>query len=251
MAFDNQGDPVQSGGGISSMTTNSNTVIHARHLSKTYGNGSKAPVRAVSNVAFTAKRGEVLLIRGPNGSGKTTLLSMLGCMISPSRGSLLILGENVTHLSQRRLTEFRIKHIGFVFQTFRLLDALTVLENVELPMNLGGMRQPDSSRKAKALLEEFDLLHRAGFYPQALSGGEKQRVAVARAFANDPSMILADEPTGSLDSRSGKAAVESLCSAARRCQTTVLIVSHDGRIEPVADRVFGMEDGRLKGGKAL
>jgi len=230
------------------MKTDSNTVIRARQLCKTYGNGSKPPVRAVSGVAFTAERGEVLLIRGPNGSGKTTLLSMLGCMIPPSRGSLWILGENVTRLSQRRLTEFRMKHLGFVFQTFRLLDALTVSENVELPMNLGGMRRPDSARKAGALLEEFGLLHRAGFHPQALSGGEKQRVAVARAFANDPSLILADEPTGSLDSRAGKAAVESLCSAARRCRTTVLIVSHDSRIEAVADRVLCMEDGRLKGG---
>jgi putative ABC transport system ATP-binding protein len=230
------------------MTTNPITVIRAGHLSKTYGNGSKAPVRAVSDISFTASRGEVLLIRGPNGSGKTTLLSMLGCMIAPSRGSLVILGEDITLLSQRRLTAFRIKNIGFVFQTFRLLDALTVQENVELPMNLAGMRRPDSLRKAGSLLEEFNLLHRAGFHPRVLSGGEKQRVAVARAFANDPSVILADEPTGSLDSRSGRAAVESLCSAARRCQSTVLIVSHDGRIEPVADRIFGMEDGRLTEG---
>jgi len=230
------------------MTTNPIAVIRTRNLSKTYGNGSKTPVRAVSNVAFKAMRGEVLLIRGPNGSGKTTLLSMLGCMIAPSRGSLSILGENVTLLSQRRLTVFRIKNIGFVFQTFRLLDALTVLENVELPMNLAGMGRSDSLRKARSLLDEFDLLHRSGFLPRALSGGEKQRVAVARAFANDPSVILADEPTGSLDSRSGRVAVESLCSAARRCQSTVLIVSHDARIVPVADRVFEMEDGRLTEG---
>jgi putative ABC transport system ATP-binding protein len=173
---------------------------------------------------------------------------MLGCMIAPSRGSLSILGQDVTRLSQRRLTGFRIKNIGFVFQTFRLLDALTVLENVELPMNLAGMRRPDSRRKAASLLDEFDLLHRSGFRPRALSGGEKQRVAVARAFANDPSLILADEPTGSLDSRSGRAAIESLCSAARRSQSTVLIVSHDARIVPVADRIFGMEDGRLTEG---
>jgi putative ABC transport system ATP-binding protein len=232
------------------MKPEANTAIRAIGLCKTYGNHGNVAgtrVRAVENATLSVNPGEVLLIEGPNGSGKTTLLSMLGCLLPPTRGSLRILDEEVTGLSQARLTAFRIRNIGFVFQTFRLLNALTVSENVELPMALARASREGSARRTRELLDEFRLSHRAGFFPTVLSGGERQRAAMARAFANNPFVILADEPTGSLDSRSGRAAVESLCAAARRHGAAVVIVSHDRRIEPFADRILCMEDGRLTG----
>jgi putative ABC transport system ATP-binding protein len=221
-------------------------TVKAAHLSKTYYMGSSIAVPAVSDISLEAKAGEVLLISGPNGSGKTTLLCILGCLIRPSSGKVSITGRDVTALSQRELTTFRLQHIGFIFQTFQLLDSLTAIENVELILNLGGRGRPDSLIRAEEMLEELNISHRARFFPKALSGGEKQRVAIARALANDPMLILADEPTGSLDSRAGQEAIELLCETAVRTNRTVIIVSHDVRIERYAHRVLRMEDGQIK-----
>jgi putative ABC transport system ATP-binding protein len=221
-------------------------MISCRRLSKTYNTRTSTEVRAVADMDLTVRKGEIVLIIGPNGSGKTTLLSMIGCMIPPTSGSLCILGQSPSSLSQHRLTLFRMSHMGFVFQTFRLLDALTVFENIELPLCLSGVRKSESRARTKMTLESLHLLHRACFYPNVLSGGEKQRVAIARALARDPSIILADEPTGNLDSLSGKAVIELLCTAARKRGKSVVIVSHDARIEPHADRILRMEDGRIQ-----
>jgi putative ABC transport system ATP-binding protein len=223
-------------------------LIRAGHLSKTFVTAAGVRVEAVREVELEVRGSEMVLIAGPSGSGKTTLLSLLGCLIAPSRGSLEIAGADVIRLGPEELSAFRLQRIGFVFQTFRLLDALTVTENVELPLNLAGVRRPQSRRQALARLEELGMAHRAEFFPDALSGGEKQRVAIARALVLDPPVVLADEPTGSLDSRTGQAVIELLSRVAEQSGVAVLVVSHDPRIEPFAHRVLHMEDGRLTPG---
>jgi putative ABC transport system ATP-binding protein len=221
-------------------------IVEIEHLAKTYFSNSSVTVQAVVDVSLEVKQGETLLISGPNGSGKTTLLSMIGCLLKPYSGTIKICGNNVIGLSQRELALFRLKNIGFIFQSFRLLDFLTARENVELILNLTGMGRPDSSEKAEMLLDEVEILHRADFFPKALSGGEKQRVAIARALANDPRLVLADEPTGSLDSHAGQAAIHLLCHLAQKRNKAVIIVSHDPRIRSYARRIIHMEDGRIK-----
>jgi len=221
-------------------------AIAAENLTKVYLNHSRPPVQAVNGVGLTVAAGEIVLISGPNGSGKTTLLSMLGCLLKPNAGTIRICGRDVTVLDQRELADFRLRHIGFVFQNFRLLDSLSVMENVELPLNLAGIRRPESRERARAALEELKISHRARFYPNVLSGGERQRAAIARALVNDPGIVLADEPTGSLDSVAGRAAMEYLSEAARKSGKAVVIVGHDERIRSFADRVITMEDGSVK-----
>jgi putative ABC transport system ATP-binding protein len=196
--------------------------------------------RAVDDVSLDVERGEIVLIIGPNGSGKTTLLSMLGGLVRPTSGSVIVDGRALHELTERELEVFRLKRVGFVFQTFRLIDALSVRENVQLVLELAG-----ETRAVDALLDRVGALHLANRNTRTLSGGEKQRVAIARALANDPAIILADEPTGSLDSAAGEAAIALLCDSARNDGRAVVIVSHDTRIAHHADRVVRMNDGRI------
>jgi putative ABC transport system ATP-binding protein len=184
---------------------------------------------------------------GPSGSGKTTLLSMLGGLLRPTSGSIRIAGRELTTMRPAQLTAVRRHEVGFVFQTFNLLSALTAVENVEVAMVLAGVPRRDARRRATALLDELGMSARLGFLPEALSGGEKQRVSIARALANDPRIILADEPTANLDSKHGLAVVHLLRDIARRRGRSVVIVSHDTRIRDVADRVLWLEDGHLSG----
>ena len=227
------------------MNTSNHLAVESRSLTKTYANPSGPEVVAVKDISLQISQGEVVLICGPNGSGKTTLLSLIGCLLQPTAGSIQVLGQETTGLSQKELSRFRLLNIGFVFQHFRLLESLTALENVELPLNLAGQRRPESLQKAREALAGMGVEHRADFLPSTLSGGERQRVAIARALIHAPRLILADEPTGNLDSKAGREAVELLCGAARRHGQTVVIVSHDERIRSAADRVFSMEDGKL------
>jgi putative ABC transport system ATP-binding protein len=220
-------------------------IARAVGLSKEFGGVAEARVRAVQDVTLKILAGEMTLITGPSGSGKTTLLSMLGGLIPPSAGELELAGCVATGLPQSKLTELRLRSVGFVFQSFQLIDALSVVENAELPLNLAGVGRPESQRRAMELLEELGLGDRLHFRPRSLSGGEKQRVAIARALANHPPLLLADEPTGSLDSRAGLQVIELLHAAARERGKAVLVVSHDLRIRSYADRVFTMEDGVL------
>lgn len=218
------------------------SLLEAQGVTKEYDSG--VLVRAVSEVSLSVDRGELVLIIGPNGSGKTTLLSMLGGLMRPTRGSIRI-GDRALHeLSDAALTDFRLRHIGFVFQGFRLLDAMSVRENVQLVLELAGHK--DARGRAEEILRRFDALHLADRSPRVLSGGEKQRVAIARALANEPSLILADEPTGSLDSAAGAATIALLAETARSEKRGVVIVSHDTRIEPYADRTIRMLDGRVQ-----
>ncbi|MCT7985862.1 ABC transporter ATP-binding protein [Laspinema sp. A4] len=221
------------------------SILKAEHLYKMYGQKNLNLVQAVENVSLELNAGELVMISGPNGSGKTTLLSLLGCMGKPTEGRIKILDCEVTGLPQTELTDFRLKNIGFIFQTFRLLNFLTVLENVKLILNLAGKSGIAAHQRAKTLLEELNIAHRANFFPPALSGGEKQRVAIARALANDPPLLLADEPTGSLDYHTGQSVIQLLSNVAKTHQKAVAIVTHDPRIEHYADRILKMEDGHL------
>jgi putative ABC transport system ATP-binding protein len=220
----------------------SEVLLTAESLTKEYHSG--VVVRAVTGVSLTVSRGEVVLIIGPNGSGKTTLLSMLGGLMRPTRGTIH-LGDRALHeLSDAALTDFRLRHVGFVFQGFRLLDVLSVRENVQLVVEMAGREH--ARRTAEEMLSHVDALHLAARSPRVLSGGEKQRVAIARALANQPDLILADEPTGSLDSAAGESAIQLLTDTARAEGRGVVIVSHDTRIAHHADRIIRMADGGVQ-----
>jgi putative ABC transport system ATP-binding protein len=219
----------------------SDALIVAENVTKEYVSG--ALVRAVNDVSLEVRQGELVLIIGPNGSGKTTLLSMLGALARPTRGAVRFGNQSLATLTDRQLSDFRLRGVGFVYQSFRLLDALTARENVQLVLDLAGRAGARSI--AESLLDRVDALSIAGRSPRVLSGGEKQRVAIARALANDPEAIFADEPTGSLDSAAGESAIRLLHDAARVDGRAVVVVSHDTRIKPYADRVLQMIDGRL------
>jgi putative ABC transport system ATP-binding protein len=218
------------------------SAVAAVALSKSYP--GPAPVPAVTDVSLAVEAGEVVLISGPNGSGKTTLLAMLGGLLPPTGGTIEVAGERLDSLTPARLAAFRLRTIGFIFQSFRLLEELTAAENVRLVLELAGAA--DAGARTETLLAEMGMADRAGRLARHLSGGEKQRVAIARALACDPAVLLADEPTGNLDSRAGEQAVQLLAQAARSRGKAAIIVSHDPRIEKHADRVLRMADGRLQ-----
>lgn len=227
------------------MDYKSPSVLKLDKVTKIYGFGN-VEVRAVDNVDLTASGGEIVLIMGPSGSGKTTLLTMAGALLKPTSGTIEIDGENIATLAEKNKIWVRRHKIGFVFQTFNLLSNLTALENVLVPLGLAGVKSTIARKKALGLLEAFDLGHRSSFIPEKLSGGEKQRVSIARSLANDPKLILADEPTANLDSKRGREIMRLLRSVAKNMGKLVIVVSHDQRLTEIADRVFWMEDGQLK-----
>ncbi len=221
-------------------------VLELNRVSKIYGNGHTA-VSAVSEVELKIKPGEIVLIMGPSGSGKTTLLSMAGLLLKPSQGEIRISGQRINGLNQRRLAALRLRSLGFVFQAYNLLGALTAVENVELVMNMAGKRGNQARKRSEELLSMLGLSHRLHHLPADLSGGEKQRVAIARALANDAPLILADEPTGNLDSKTGLEVMELMCCGLGRDQgRSIVIVTHDHRLQAIADRILWLEDGKLK-----
>jgi putative ABC transport system ATP-binding protein len=221
------------------------TALTARQLDKTYGEGT-TEVHAVRAVDLEVQAGEVVLIMGPSGSGKTTLLSMLGAMLRPTSGQIVVESNDITAISESRLPELRATTFGFVFQDFNLLGALTALENVEFALNLGGVTGQEAHRRAEELLIGLGLTDRLSFRPDKLSGGEKQRVAIARALANQPPVILADEPTANLDSKIGHEIARLLRRIATEEKRAVVIVSHDTRLRDVADRILWLEDGAFR-----
>jgi putative ABC transport system ATP-binding protein len=222
-------------------------LLRVNDVSKIYSNGGGGVV-AVNHVSLEVRAGEVILILGPSGSGKTTLLSLMGGLLSPTSGEVWVGEQNVNRLSDVALSRLRSREIGFVFQSFNLLDFLTVRKNVEVALNLAGVRGRAARERATDLLCQVKLEHRLGFWPRDLSGGEKQRVSIARALANDPTVLLADEPTGNLDSATGRIVVELLAGLARQRGSGVVIVTHDNRIMDVADRVLHLSDGMLVDG---
>lgn len=219
-------------------------VLRVHHVSKTFGRGHTA-VQALQDVHFHVAPGDIVLIMGPSGSGKTTLLTIAGGLLKPTTGEVTIDGHEITKLSERELPAIRLRSLGFVFQSFNLLSALTALENVTIPLFMNGESRRGSTQQAKALLEKLGLGQRLHSLPYQLSGGEKQRVAIARALINDPKIILADEPTANLDSKIGHEVMQLLCQIACGENRAVVIVSHDERLKDVAKRVLTIEDGRL------
>jgi len=217
-------------------------LIELRGVSKSYRKGGET-VDAIADVDLELPEKGMVAIVGPSGSGKSTLLHMIGAMDRPTRGEVIVDGQSVNGLSQGELTRFRRRMIGFVFQTFNLIPNLTALENVALPMEFNGVAKSERTPRAKALLERFQLGHRLRHRPNELSGGEMQRVAIARATANEPRLVLADEPTGNLDSRSGQMIYELLHEISR--DRTVLVVTHAEELARSADRVVHIRDGRL------
>ncbi len=220
-------------------------ILELKNVSKVYGSGHTA-VRAVKSVSLQVRPGEIVLIMGPSGSGKTTLLSMAGLLLRPTEGEVFVAGQKVNGLSQREIAALRLRKLGFVFQAYNLLSALTARENVEIVMNLAGVRGKDARERAEELLTMLGLGDRLNHLPADLSGGEKQRVAIARALANEAPLILADEPTGNLDSKTGREVMELLCCGLGRDQgRAIVIVTHDHRLKEIADRVLWLEDGEL------
>lgn len=226
-------------------------ILELRNVSKMYGSGHTA-VKAVDRVDLQVAPGEIVLIMGPSGSGKTTLLSIAGLLLHPSSGIVTIKGEKIDRLSQRQMASLRLRTLGFVFQSYNLLGALTARENVEVVLNLAGVAGRKALNRAVELLGMLGLGHRLDHLPADLSGGEKQRVAIARALANDPALVLADEPTGNLDSKTGQEVMELLCCRLGRDKgRAIVIVTHDHRLCEIADRVLWLEDGRLRDGHDL
>jgi len=220
-------------------------ILRATALTKVFGEGD-SQVRAVDGVDLQVCAGEMLLIMGPSGSGKTTLLTMLGGLLRPTSGTIDIDGVDITALKESQLTPVRRKSVGFIFQSFNLWESLSVEENIELALNMAGVRGRAASSRARALLEQQGLGHRLRFRSRDLSGGEKQRVSIARALANEPRLLLADEPTANLDSKRGRNVMHMLRDLSRGAERAVIVVSHDQRIREVADRVLWLEDGRIK-----
>ncbi|MET3161816.1 UNVERIFIED_ORG: putative ABC transport system ATP-binding protein [Arthrobacter sp. UYEF10] len=219
-------------------------VVSVEDVSKTFGAGHTA-VTAVDHVSLSVEAGDIVLVMGPSGSGKTTLLSMIGTLMSPTEGRILISGQDTSTLGPAQLSRLRLHEFGFVFQTFNLLSALTAEENVMMPLLTAGVPRKHARAKARTALEQLGLGHRLRNLPRDLSGGEKQRVAIARSLANDPRLILADEPTANLDAKTGQDVTLLLCETACRESRAVIIVSHDQRLRTAAKRVITIEDGRL------
>lgn len=221
-----------------------NAALTVEGLTKVFGSG-RAEVRAIDHLSFTAGVGEIVLIMGPSGSGKTTLLTIVGGLMRPTSGTVRVGDWDLTSLKERQLTDFRRHHLGFVFQSFNLLEALSAAENVEAALNFAGVRGHKARQKAADLLRSLNMSDRLKAKPRTLSGGERQRVSIARALANDPQLLLADEPTANLDTEHGHEVVVLLRDIAKSQGRTVVIVSHDHRIRTVADRVMWLQDGRF------
>ena len=219
-------------------------VIRVENLTKVYQMG-EIEVHALRGVSFNVKKGEVLAIMGPSGSGKSTLMNMIGCLDVPTEGDYYLEGELVSTLNDDQLALVRNRKIGFVFQTFNLLPRATALANVELPMRYAG-KNGDRSKIAREALEAVGLGERIYHQPNELSGGQQQRVAIARALVNEPAIILADEPTGNLDTKSGDEIMNLLLELNKNEGATLLIVTHDPEAAKVAERVIYLRDGRIE-----
>lgn len=219
-------------------------MIEATEIVKVLGEGA-GRVDALRGIDLSLVGGELTLLMGPSGSGKTTLLSVLGCMLSPTSGTVRIRGLSTTGLGPEQLAELRRDNVGFVFQSYHLFPTLTAAENVRLALDVRGDRSQLARIKADKALATVGLSHKANAFPRELSGGEQQRVAVARAIVGDASVILADEPTAALDSENGHAVMTVLAEIAKDPARALFIVTHDPRIMPFADRILRIEDGRI------
>ncbi len=221
-------------------------IIEARSVSMTLGAGP-GQVEALKGVDLVLDGGELMVLMGPSGSGKTTLLSILGCMLTPTEGTVRVCGISTEGAGAEQLAKIRREHVGFVFQSFHLFPTLTGEENVRLALDVRGERGVEAQAKARKVLEGVGLAHKMAAFPRQLSGGEQQRLAIARAIVAEPSVVLADEPTAALDGVNGKAVMGILSAIAKEQGRAVLVVSHDARLTGFADRIMHIEDGVLTG----
>ena len=219
-------------------------IIELRNVWKTYKMGN-LEVHALRGINLKIKRGEFIAIMGPSGSGKSTAMNMVGCLDVPTKGDIFLSGKNISHLEESDLAQIRGKKIGFIFQKFNLLNTLSAKENVILPMRFQNKFGEELKKKASKLMDLVDLKDRMDHKPGELSGGEQQRVAIARSMANDPEVILADEPTGNLDSTTGTKVLDFLKKLHKEKGTTIIMVTHDKKVAEEADRVEYLKDGQI------
>ena len=227
------------------MDASGGVILDLNGVTKIYGSGEFA-VSALKETNFTVLGGEIVAVMGPSGSGKTTLLTIAGALLRPTTGTVAICGIDVTNMSEARLAAIRREQIGFVYQSFNLLEALTAIENVRIVLQeKRNHSKAHAAERAREMLEVFGLSHRIDSLPKKMSDGEKQRVAIARALAKDPELILADEPTANLDAKRGHEVMALLRQKAMELHKAVVVVSHDNRIREFAHRIVWLEDGRL------
>lgn len=223
---------------------NNNSIVSAKGLSRTFFLGGE-PVKAIDRVDLEVEEGEFVVFKGKSGSGKSTLLSLIAGLDRPTSGSLTVSGIDLQQLPPVQLARFRQEHIGMVFQSFNLLPTLSVLENIALPALLAGAQTTPAYGKARQLLRLAELEHRANHHPSEISGGEMQRTAVARALVNDPVLIIADEPTGNLDSKTGGRILDFIKDLNRNLGRTVIVATHSTDADAMAHRILNLEDGRI------
>jgi putative ABC transport system ATP-binding protein len=223
----------------------SDTAVACRELTKEFGDGD-SKVLALRGVDMEVYAGQMSLLVGPSGCGKTTLISIIAGLLDPTGGELSVLGQDLRKLRGRQLVRFRGEHIGFVFQQYNLLPALTAAENAAVPLLIGGMRRRDAVAKAAAVLESVNLGDKINALPAQLSGGQQQRVAIARALVHEPKLLVCDEPTAALDARSGHMVMELLRRVAVQPGRAVIVVTHDNRVFGFGDRIIHMNDGRIE-----
>jgi putative ABC transport system ATP-binding protein len=218
--------------------------VKIENVEKVYKLG-EIEVPALKNTNMELKKGEFVAVMGPSGSGKTTLLNLIGALDKPTKGSIYIDEKDLTRLKEKELTNLRRHKIGYIFQFYNLIPVLSAFENVELPMLIAGTPTKERQERARQLLETVGLADRADHRPDELSGGEQQRVAIVRALANKPSIVLADEPTGDLDTKTGKEVMQTLCNLSKTEEATVIVVTHDPVVAELATRIFDMRDGTI------
>ncbi|NIM45370.1 MAG: ATP-binding cassette domain-containing protein [Nitrososphaeria archaeon] len=221
------------------------TVLKMEDVWKIFRLG-ETEVQALRGINLQAKRGEVIAIMGPSGSGKSTILNLVGALDTPTKGKVYVNGKNLSKMSEAALTVLRRREIGFIFQFYNLIPVLTAFENVELPMMIAGISKGKRKTRTREILKMVEMLDRAKHRPDELSGGQQQRVAIARAVASKPSIILADEPTGDLDSKTGKHIMTTLCYLAKKEGVTVIIVTHDIEMAQLADKILEIRDGKIE-----
>ncbi len=221
-------------------------IVRTKDLSMVLGSGA-AQVHALKGIDLALNGGELTMLMGPSGSGKTTLLSVLGCMLTPTAGTVEVCGTTIEGADAERLAQVRRDHIGYIFQNYHLFPTLTAAENVQLALDVRGTRGRSARSKAYEALARVGLAPKILSYPGELSGGEQQRVAIARAIVSDPAIVLADEPTAALDTANGQAVLGILAAIARDPERSVLVVTHDSRLTSFASRIITIEDGRLVG----
>jgi putative ABC transport system ATP-binding protein len=224
----------------------SDPILEAKGVSKVLGSGA-GKVHALIDVNLSLRGGELVMLMGPSGSGKTTLLSVLGCMLTPTTGTVRVCGHSTEGADAEALAKLRCDHVGFIFQNYHLFRTLTAAENVQLALDVRGRHGKEARTKTYDALARVGLADKILSFPSELSGGEQQRVAIARAIVSDPSAILADEPTAALDGVNGQTTMGILAGIARDYERCVLVVTHDSRLASFADRIVSIEDGRLVG----